>query len=278
MNLEIIQNLDYMTILALVSKYSLNLIVSILIFFIGKWIILKLIFVLEKILDKTKIDPMLSNFVLNSARILLFIFVILAALSNLGIETTSFVAVLGAVGLAIGMAFKDTFGNIGAGVLIVFFKPFKLGDSIDIGGSIGTATELNLFSTYLTTSDNKTIIIPNSQVISSKIINYSLKPNRRVDLTFSIDYKDDLKLARDIILDIAARKNIILNDPAPFVGVLSLGDNSVNLAARFWAKNENYWAVYHQMLEEVKIAFDENGISIPFPQVVTHHIYENDKK
>ncbi|CUU68067.1 MscS mechanosensitive ion channel [Campylobacter hyointestinalis subsp. hyointestinalis] len=278
MNLEIIQNLDYMAILALVGKYGLNFIVSILIFFIGKWIISKLTFVLGKILGKTRIDPMLSNFVLNSARTLLFIFVILAALSNLGIETTSFVAVLGAVGLAIGMAFKDTFGNIGAGVLIIFFKPFKLGDSIDIGGSIGTATELNLFSTYLTTGDNKTIIIPNSQVISSKIINYSLKPNRRVDLTFSIDYKDDLKLARDIILDIAARKNIILNDPAPFVGVLSLGDNSVNLAARFWAKNENYWAVYHQMLEEVKIAFDENGISIPFPQVVTHHIYENDKK
>ncbi|WP_258058173.1 mechanosensitive ion channel family protein [Campylobacter hyointestinalis] len=267
-----------MAILALVGKYGLNFIVSILIFFIGKWIISKLTFVLGKILGKTRIDPMLSNFVLNSARTLLFIFVILAALSNLGIETTSFVAVLGAVGLAIGMAFKDTFGNIGAGVLIIFFKPFKLGDSIDIGGSIGTATELNLFSTYLTTGDNKTIIIPNSQVISSKIINYSLKPNRRVDLTFSIDYKDDLKLARDIILDIAARKNIILNDPAPFVGVLSLGDNSVNLAARFWAKNENYWAVYHQMLEEVKIAFDENGISIPFPQVVTHHIYENDKK
>lgn len=278
MNLEIIQNLDYMAILALMGKYSLNFIVSILIFFIGKWIISKLTFVLGKILGKTRIDPMLSNFVLNSARTLLFIFVILAALSNLGIETTSFVAVLGAVGLAIGMAFKDTFGNIGAGVLIIFFKPFKLGDSIDIGGSIGTATELNLFSTYLTTGDNKTIIIPNSQVISSKIINYSLKPNRRVDLTFSIDYKDDLKLARDIILDIAARKNIILNDPAPFVGVISLGDNSVNLAARFWAKNENYWAVYHQMLEEVKIAFDENGISIPFPQVVTHHIYENDKK
>ena len=278
MNLEIIQNLDYMAILALVGKYGLNFIVSILIFFIGKWIISKLTYVLGKILGKTRIDPMLSNFVLNSARTLLFICVILAALSNLGIETTSFVAVLGAVGLAIGMAFKDTFGNIGAGVLIIFFKPFKLGDSIDIGGSIGTATELNLFSTYLTTGDNKTIIIPNSQVISSKIINYSLKPNRRVDLTFSIDYKDDLKLARDIILDIAARKNIILNDPAPFVGVLSLGDNSVNLAARFWAKNENYWAVYHQMLEEVKIAFDENGISIPFPQVVTHHIYENDKK
>ncbi|QCU00405.1 mechanosensitive ion channel [Campylobacter hyointestinalis subsp. hyointestinalis] len=278
MNLEIIQNLDYMAILALVGKYGLNFIVSILIFFIGKWIISKLTFVLGKILGKTRIDPMLSNFVLNSARTLLFIFVILAALSNLGIEITSFVAVLGAVGLAIGMAFKDTFGNIGAGVLIIFFKPFKLGDSIDIGGSIGTATELNLFSTYLTTGDNKTIIIPNSQVISSKIINYSLKPNRRVDLTFSIDYKDDLKLARDIILDIAVRKNIILNDPAPFVGVLSLGDNSVNLAARFWAKNENYWAVYHQMLEEVKIAFDENGISIPFPQVVTHHIYENDKK
>lgn len=278
MNLEIIQNLDYMAILALVGKYGLNFIVSILIFFIGKWIISKLTFVLGKILGKTRIDSMLSNFVLNSARTLLFIFVILAALSNLGIETTSFVAVLGAVGLAIGMAFKDTFGNIGAGVLIIFFKPFKLGDSIDIGGSIGTATELNLFSTYLTTGDNKTIIIPNSQVISSKIINYSLKPNRRVDLTFSIDYKDDLKLARDIILDIATRKDIILNDPAPFVGVLSLGDNSVNLAARFWAKNENYWAVYHQMLEEVKIAFDENGISIPFPQVVTHHIYENDKK
>lgn len=278
MNLEIIKNLDYMTILALVGKYGLNFIVSIFIFFIGKWIISKLTFVLEKILDKTKIDSMLSNFVLNTTRTLLFIFVILAALSNLGIETTSFVAVLGAVGLAIGMAFKDTFGNIGAGVLIIFFKPFRLGDSIDIDGSIGTATELNLFSTYLTTSDNKTIIIPNSQIISSKIINYSLKQNRRVDLTFSIDYKDDLKLAKDIILDIATRKDIILNDPAPFVGVMSLGDNGVNLVARFWAKNENCLSVYHQMLEEVKIAFDKNGISIPFPQVVTHHIYESDKK
>ncbi len=272
--MDFIQNIDYMSVLALSSKYAIKFIVSILIFFIGKWIISKLAIVLEKIIKRTKIDPMLGNFVINSARTMLFIFVILVALSNLGIETTSFVAVLGAVGLAIGMAFKDTFGNVGAGVLIIFFKPFKLGDNIEIGGSIGVASDLNLFSTCLRTGDNKIIIIPNSQVISSRIINYSLSPTRRVDLVFGIDYKDDLKLARDIILDIAEKKDTILKDPAPFVGVLSLGDNSVNLTAKFWTNNENYWSVYHQMLEEVKLAFDENGISIPFPQVVTHHVYE----
>ncbi|ANE35482.1 small conductance mechanosensitive channel protein [Campylobacter iguaniorum] len=272
--MEFLQNIDYMSILALVGKYTMKFIVSLLIFFIGKWVISKLAFVLEKIIHKTKIDAMLGNFLLNVVKTMLFIFVILAALSNLGIETTSFVAVLGAVGLAIGMAFKDTFNNIGAGVLIIFFKPFKLGDAIDVGGTLGSVRELNLFTTYLTTGDNRTIIIPNSQVISSKIINYSLNSTRRVDLVFSIDYKDDLKLARNLILEIASKKDIILNEPAPFVGVLTLGDNSVDLAARFWTRNENYWNVYHQMLEEVKEAFDKNGISIPFPQVVNHHIYD----
>lgn len=272
---EILNNINYVHILSITSGYILKFIVSLLIFFIGKWIILKISILLERIVKKTKIDPTLGIFALNITKTMLFIFVIIAALSNLGIQTASFIAVLGAIGLAIGMAFKDTFGNIGAGVLIIFFKPFKLGDSIDVGGFSGTATELNLFSTYLTTGDNKVIVIPNSQVISSKIINFSLTPTRRIDLNFAIDYKDDLKFAKQIILDVAANKENILKEPKPFVGVSSLGDNSVNLVARFWVENRDYGTVYHQILEEVKFAFDENGICVPCPKIVNHHIYES---
>lgn len=275
MGLNYIQNFDYMSFGILCLKYTTRFIVSLIIFFVGKWIIGKLSFILEKIIHKIKIDKMLAGFLLNVIKTLLFIFVVLAALSNLGIETTSFVAVLGAVGLAIGMSFKDTFGNIGAGVLIIFFRPFKLGDFIEIGGVSGTAGEINLFSTYILTNDNRTIIMPNSQVIGGQIINYSLQKFRRVDLVFGIDYGDDIKKARDIIFEIIRANSKILsapNAPAdPFVGVLELADSSVNLAVRVWVNTPNYWEVYFYLNENVKNAFDAGGISIPFPQVVHHY-------
>lgn len=273
--MNFIHNIDYMFFLNIAGKYALNFVFSILIFFVGRWAIGRISIIVDKILKKSKIDPLLAYFISNCVKTFLFIFVILAALSNLGIETTSFVAVLGAVGLAIGMAFKDTFGNVGAGVLIIFFRPFKMGDLVEIAGTAGVIDSMNLFSTFLKTGDDKIVIIPNSQVISGKIINYSLTPTRRIDLTFGIDYKDDIRLAKEIILKIANENPLVLKEPGPFVGVINLGDNSVDLMAKIWVNNGDYWVVYHSMLEKVKIAFDEAGISIPFPQLVTHHIYDN---
>lgn len=273
---RLIENIDYSHLLMLCVQYSLRIIISLLIFFIGKWIIGKISILLEKLVARAKIDGMLAHFVVNAIKTLLFIFIILAALSNLGIETTSFVAVIGALSLAIGMSFKDTFGNVGAGALIIFFRPFKLGDSVDINGASGKVRDINLFSTYVLTADNRTIIVPNSQVIGARIVNFSLQPHRRVDLVFGIDYSDDIKKARDIILKIANTNDLVLKGeeaPAqPFVGVLELADSSVNLAARFWVKTDDYWNAYFSLIESVKIAFDENGISIPFPQVVSHFV------
>ena len=276
LGLEIIslKNFDYIGFAMLCGKYAIRFVVSLLIFFVGKWIINKFSFILEKIISKIKIDPMLAGFLLNIIKTLLFIFVVLAALSNLGIETTSFVAVLGAVGLAIGMSFKDTFGNIGAGVLIIFFRPFKLGDFIEINGVSGRAGEINLFSTLIHTSDNRTIIMPNSQVIANRIINYSLQEFRRVDLVFGIEYSEDIKKVRELIIQTANANPAVLRAPEapadPFVGVLEFADSSINLTVRCWVRTPNYWNAYFELNEEIKNTFDKNGINIPFPQVVYH--------
>lgn len=276
LGLEIIsfKNFDYIGFAMLCGKYAIRFVVSLLIFFVGKWIIGKLSFVIEKIISKIKIDPMLAGFLLNIIKTLMFIFVVLAALSNLGIETTSFVAVLGAVGLAIGMSFKDTFGNIGAGVLIIFFRPFKLGDFIEINGVSGVAGEINLFSTLIHTSDNRTIIMPNSQVIANRIINYSLQEFRRVDLVFGIEYSEDIKKVRELIIQTADANPAVLRAPEapadPFVGVLEFADSSINLTVRCWVRTPNYWDTYFSLNEEIKTTFDRNNINIPFPQVVYH--------
>ena len=268
------KNLDYVGFAMLCGKYAIRFIVSLLIFFVGKWIIGKLSFIIEKVISRIKIDPMLAGFLLNIIKTLLFIFVVLAALSNLGIETTSFIAVLGAVGLAIGMRFKDTFSNIGAGVLIIFFRPFKLGDFIEINGVSGRAGEINLFSTLIHTSDNRTIIMPNSQVIANRIINYSLQEFRRVDLVFGIEYSEDIKKVRELIIQTANANPAVLRAPEapadPFVGVLEFADSSINLAVRCWVRTPDYWKAYFELNEEIKNTFDKNGINIPFPQVVYH--------
>ena len=276
LGLEIIslKNFDYIGFAMLCGKYAIRFVVSLLIFFVGKWIIGKLSFIIEKVISRIKIDPMLAGFLLNIIKTLLFIFVVLAALSNLGIETTSFVAVLGAVGLAIGMSFKDTFSNIGAGVLIIFFRPFKLGDFIEINGVSGRAGEINLFSTLIHTTDNRTIIMPNSQVIANRIINYSLQEFRRVDLVFGIEYSEDIKKVRELIIQTANANPAVLRAPEapadPFVGVLEFADSSINLTVRCWVRTPNYWNAYFELNEEIKNTFDKNGINIPFPQVVYH--------
>ena len=252
---------------SLISSYSLKILGSIAILLIGKWLVAKISNLISKLIISSRLDETLSSFLLNIIKTLLMAFVIIATIANLGVETSMFVAALGAIGLAIGMAFKDTFSNIGAGFLIIFFRPFKLKDHIEVAGVQGAVKEINMFSTVLRTADHKTIIIPNGRIISSNIINFSKEGTRRVELVFCIDYKDDLKLAKEIILNLANENKKILKEPKPFVGVGSLGENSVNLTARFWCASSDFSDVQFAMLESVKLAFDARGISsIPSPQ------------
>nr|WP_314903357.1 mechanosensitive ion channel domain-containing protein [uncultured Campylobacter sp.] len=260
---------------SLISSYSLKILGSIAILLIGKWLVAKISNLISKLIISSRLDETLSSFLLNIIKTLLMAFVIIAAIANLGVETSMFVAALGATGLAIGMAFKDTFSNIGAGFLIIFFRPFKLKDHIEVAGVQGAVKEINMFSTVLRTADHKTIIIPNGRVISSNIINFSKEGTRRVELVFSIDYKDDLKLAKEIILNLADKNKKILKEPKSFVGVGSLGESSVNLTARFWCASDDFSDVQFAMLESAKLAFDAKGISIPSPQLIIRY---QDKK
>jgi len=252
------------------SEYGLKIIVAIAIFFIGKFIVKKIMTIMKNIMTKANVDRTLAEFLANVIYFTLLIVVILASLNTLGINTTSFLAVFGAASLAIGLALKDSLSNIGAAVLIIIFRPFNVGDYIDAAGASGTIEEINLFSTIMVTPDNKTIMIPNASVIGSNITNYSNKPTRRVNLVFGIDYNDDLKLAKETLMQIIKEDKRVLQEPAPFVAVGELADNSVNFVFRVWVKTEEYWDVHFDMLEKVKLAFDDKGISIPFPQMSIH--------
>lgn len=258
-------NLD--TIIYYITVYGLKLIGSIAIFVIGRKIAQFLVSITKKIMEKTKLDETLSKFLANVLYGVLLIVIVLSALSNLGVNTTSFVAILGAASLAVGLAFKDTFSNIGAGVLLIFFRPFKVGDFVNAGGEAGVVEEINLFSVLMKTGDNKRIIIPNSGVIGKTITNFSANATRRVDLTFGIGYEDDLKLAKQTLLDVVNADERVLKDPAPFVAVSELADSSVNFVVRVWVNSADYWGVYFDTTEKVKLTFDEKGISIPFPQM-----------
>jgi small conductance mechanosensitive channel len=261
---------DYSQYVDLAVTYGVKLVVSILIFVIGKWIARALSNTTEKLMERAKVDTTLVRFVGSIVYILLLAVVIMAAISNLGIETTSFVALLGAVGLAVGLALQGSLANVGAAVLIILFRPFKVGDLIEAAGTLGTVEEVSMFSTILGTLDGKTIIIPNSAVIGGTITNYSLKATKRVDLTFGIGYDDDLRKAKQLLEEIAANDPLVLKDPAPMVAVAELGDSSVNFTYRAWVNTADYWTVYFDTIEKVKLAFDDNGISIPYPQMDVH--------
>ncbi len=259
------------------SEYGLKIIAAVAIFLIGKWGVRKVTAFIKKLMLKAQVDLTLVEFLENVIYFALLIVIILASLNALGINTTSFLAVFGAASLAIGLALKDSLSNIGAAVLIIIFRPFRVGDFIDAAGASGTVEEINLFSTIMATPDNKTIMIPNSSVIGSNITNYSSKPTRRINLVFGIDYNDDLKLAKEILTRITKEDERVLHDPAPFVAVGELADNSVNFVFRVWVKTEEYWDVHFDMIEKVKLAFDAEGISIPFPQMSIHIQQEEQK-
>ena len=252
------------------SEYGLKVLVSIAIFIFGKMIVKKVTALVKLLMHKAKIDNTLVEFLSNVIYFVLLVVVVLASLSTLGINTSSFLAVFGAASLAVGLALKDSLSNIGAAVLIIVFRPFEVGNYIEASGVSGTVEEINLFSTTLVTPDNQTITVPNSTIINSNIVNYSSKPTRRINHTFSIDYNDDLKLAKEIMMQVIHADERVLSEPAPFVAVSELGDNSVNFTFRVWVKTEHYWDVHFDMLEKVKLAFDTNNISIPFPQMSVH--------
>jgi small conductance mechanosensitive channel len=200
----------------------------------------------------------------------LLAFVIIAALGQLGIQTTSFIAILGAAGLAIGLALQGSLSNFSAGVLMIIFRPFKQGDFIEGAGVAGIVEEVHIFNTVLRTGDNKTIIIPNDALMGGNIINYSTQPTRRLDLVVGIGYDDDIKKAKNILNELMANDERILKDPAPTLGLLELADSSVNFAVRPWVNSSDYWGVHFDLLESIKLRFDAEGISIPYPQQDVH--------
>jgi small conductance mechanosensitive channel len=252
------------------TDYGLKIIGAILIFLIGKWVARRLTDVTLKVMQKAEVDPTLLRFAENLVYMLLMVVVVLAALNTLGVQTTSFVAILGAAGLAVGLALQGTLGNVGSGVLLIIFRPFQVGDFVNAGGEAGSVEAISLFATTLKTPDNKVIIIPNSAVTGGNITNFSAKETRRVELTFGIGYSDDLRKAKGILQEIIDADERVLRDPEPFVAVSELAESSVNFVVRLWVKRGDYWDVYFDTIEKVKLTFDEKGISIPYPQMDIH--------
>jgi len=253
---------------------GINVISAIVIFFIGKWIVNLVVKGLLKAMQKGDMDITLRRFVSNLARMLLMLFVIIAAIHQLGIQTASLIALLGAAGLAVGLALQGSLSNFAAGVLIVLFRPYKVGDWIEGGGVSGAVEEVQILTTVLKTGDNKRVIIPNSQIMGTTITNYSANDTRRVDLVVGVSYSDDLDKVRKELESLVAADDRILKDPAVTIAVSELADSSVNFVLRPWVKTADYWGVYFDLTEAVKKRFDEVGISIPFPQqdVYIHNV------
>ncbi|WP_419662422.1 MscS3: predicted mechanosensitive ion channel [Desulfosarcina variabilis str. Montpellier] len=255
------------------TLYGLRVVSAIAIFVIGRWVAKGVIRLIERLMVKRKVDETLVSFVSNLGYVALLAFVIVAALNKLGIQTASFIAVLGAAGLAIGLALQGSLSNFAAGILMIIFRPFKVGDYIEGAGVAGTVESIQIFTTQLKTPDNKTIIIPNAKISGDNIVNYSTKGTRRVDMVFSIGYGDDIDKARQIIMHVITNDERVLKDPEPVVVLSELADSSVNLTTRAWSKSADVWDIFFETTERVKKTFDAQGISIPFPQRDIH-IYE----
>lgn len=255
-----------------VIPWSISILTALLIFFIGRIVIGIVSSLVGKVLRRSKLDLILVEFTQSLVKALLFIFVLVAALDQLGVNTTSMIAVLGAAGLAIGLALQGSLQNFAAGFMLLMFRPFKSGDFIEAAGTMGMVEKIGIFLTTMRTPDNKEVIVPNGSITSNNIINYSARQTRRVDMVFGIGYGDDLKKARDIIAAVLKADERVLAEPETVIAVNELGASSVNFVVRPWVKTEDYWPVKFDVTEKVKLAFDESGISIPFPQMDVHFI------
>lgn len=254
----------------LVVMYGFKVLLAIVIFIVGRFLSKVLSNLVVKVMTKKALDAAVSNFVGSLVKWGILAFTIIAALGQLGIQTASFVAIIGAAGLAVGLALQGSLSNFAAGVLILIFKPFKIGDFVEVAGTAGVVVNIQIFTTELKTGDNKQIIIPNSAVTGGTITNYSAHDTRRVDLVFGIGYSDDIDKAKAVLNDIIQADERILKDPEVTIAVSELADSSVNFVVRPWVKSADYWAVYFGLHEAVKKRFDQEGISIPFPQTDVH--------
>ena len=258
------------TIYSLLTVYGLKVVAAIAIFIIGRWVAKAVRNLISRLMAKSDVDETLNKFITSLSYVALLAFVIIAALNQLGVQTASFVAIIGAAGLAVGLALQGSLSNFAAGVLMIIFRPIAVGDYIEGAGVAGTVEEIQIFTTQLATPDNKTIFVPNAKLMGDNIVNYTAKGTRRVDFTFGIGYVDDIDKARQVIGQIIAADERIMKDPAPDVMVSELADSSVNFAVRVWTSAGDYWNVYFDTLEKVKKQFDAEGISIPFPQQDVH--------
>ena len=254
----------------LLTGYSLKIIAAIAIFFVGQFIAKVIRKIVIKLLNKRGVDAAVVSFVASLAYALVFMVAIIAAISHLGFNTTSLIAIMGAAGLAIGLALQGSLSNFASGVLIISLRPFKSGDFIEVSGIAGIVEEILIFSTTLRTGDNKSVIIPNGSITSGTITNYSSKPTRRIDLIIGVSYDANLAHTKKVLRDVIDKHTLILKDQDVTIGVSELADNSVNLVVRPWVKSENYWPVYFDLLENIKVALDEAGIEIPYPQLSLH--------
>lgn len=258
------------TIIGWLTLYGVKIFIALLIFVIGKWVARKLGDATKKLMVIRAVDTALVNFTSSLVYYALLIFVVIAALGQVGIQTASFVAIVAAAGLAIGLAMQGSLSNFAAGVLIILFKPFKIGDFVEMAGTSGVVVNIMIFTTELKTGDNKKVIVPNSSILGGVITNYSANDTRRVDLVMGIGYNDDIDKARQVLEELINADERILKDPAPLVAVSELADSSVNFVVRPWVNSADYWGVYFGLTEAVKKRFDQEGISIPYPQQDVH--------
>ncbi len=266
--------LSWDTIIETVSttgvEFAINVVTALVIFYVGRIIANMLAKGLRTVLQKQQVDKTLETFVCNLVRMALLAFVIVAAISALGIQTTSFIAVFGAAGLAVGLALQGSLSNFAAGVLIVLFRPYKVGDWVEAAGIAGSVISVQILTTILKTGDNKEIIVPNSQIMSSIITNYSSNDTRRIDMVVGVSYSDDLDKVRRTLEELIAADERILDDPACTIAVSELADWSVNFVVRPWVATADYWAVKFDLTEAIKKRFDAEGIAFPFPQQDVH--------
>lgn len=256
------------TIMGYVESYGVPVLKAILIYIIGSWVIKRIIKAVRNVMTKQDYDKSLQKFLLNLAKWALTIFLVITVISTLGVETTSFAAVIAAAGLAIGLALQGSLSNFAGGVLLIIFKPYKIGDLIEAQDSLGVVKEIEIFTTKIVSPDNKLVIIPNGAMANGNITNYTAEGKIRVDTVIGVGYGEDIKKTKDVLLEVLTSNELVLKDPAPSVNVMELADSSVNFAVRPFCKPEHYWDVYFATYENCKLALDKAGIEIPYPHEV----------
>lgn len=270
-DLSVISKIDIQQLFeTYVLPWGINIVFALAIFLLGKTLVKILVKVAKQVMLKAKVDSILINFIASIINTILLLFVVIAALDQLGVETTSLIALIGAAGLAVGLALQGTLQNLASGVMLIIFRPFNDGDFVEAAGVSGVVEEIGIFTTTMRSGDNREIIIPNGEIFGGTITNYSKRSTRRVDMVFGIGYDDDIKKAKEIISRILDEDERVLKDPAPLIAVAELADSSVNFNVRPWCKTGDYWDVYSDTHEKIKLTFDAEGISIPYPQMDVH--------